>query len=247
MRNGIRVVGIGAAGVALIDAHGATLRRLLAKWAGQPLKQSFSDGEASIVETIMDPIAKRRPKMTYVIRRLMIERSKDLFHERLERRPGDPTDLDMPLPHRPGETLRDYIRGRIVAGLARQAEWLDANSAPCPAATQYGGRLDLRGRIEDFEIVGVRKFARDVVSGHAAKATVLSTLAVDLVFRAPFRIVGPWSVGRLAARGYGEIRNIATQDARSRLSMGSRSGVRSLVDAVAADDAAYGDAELEGV
>ena len=209
---GIKIFGVGARGVDLIEKHGSTARRLVADWTGKPAREVRNYGETHVG---LSPYP-----VTYSIARLVFERRKDRLHEKLGRLGHGREDLRIP-------EIRNAILRALREGVARQIA--DLHKGDLALATgDYDDPIDIEEidvAAQPWEIVSVERFLSERVSGIGQKPAY-GLMACDLVVRSPLRLDGVWHVGRLAARGYGQMqrvygglsrRRIAPSPARGRL------------------------------
>lgn len=190
---GIRIYGVGAQGVDLVESHGSRVRRLVSDWAGRPLMEVRNSGD--------NALRPSRRLIAYRIPRLVFQRSRvgdrNLMRRVADRYTGGPEDLAIP-------EIREAILHEISHGLARQATDLHGHD-PRFGLDEHGESLDI---LEiPWEIVSVGRFRQERVSG-GARAPVFGLAAVELVVRGGVDLEGVWHVGRLAARGYGQMHRI---------------------------------------
>lgn len=188
--NGLRIYGVGAAGAELVETHGSTIRHLVSDWAGRPLKESRSSG-ATKVRYSRRPIAYRLPRLVFERYRVG---ERNLMRQVSDRYTGGPEDLAIP-------EIREAIVSEIRNGLARQRAELHGHD-PRVTLDEDGADIDIME--SRWEILSVDGFRQERVSGLREKP-VYGLAAVDLVVRGDLLLEGVWHVGRLAARGYGQM------------------------------------------
>lgn len=185
-RQGVRLIGVGAAGVAMLEAALVPLHRIIVAGAGGIVPMVPRSGACTI--------GLGHPK-TYVAGTLafVYKHRKDVWWKRLDEAKKDPAAfLDLP-------GVRDELAAIVKRALIRGVTDLHGD-----AALEAGGDSEVGlGELERRLVARVDN-ARRLLFIEEGKGRTLALKGVEITTNA--HLVGPWAVGRFASRGNGILR-----------------------------------------